>query len=109
MIDKIMHDEDVQVLFVDVYDDEFQPVVKQYSRRYYQLVYRVDAPEIDQVNYVTFFFLYCSTNRTAFLGGAFICGGSGGTEEKKPMKYIEKNGFRIAFELTRIILIIRRI
>ncbi len=71
-----MHDEDVQVLFDVVYVDAFLLVVRRYSMHYYQWVYQVDVP-----NKIKELILKRSKKYflTAFFGGAFICGGNGGT------------------------------
>ncbi len=49
VINKIMHDEDVQVLFDVVYVFEFLLVVRLYSMHYYQWVYQVDVPISNQL------------------------------------------------------------
>ena len=79
MLNKIKLDVDVQVLFVDVSVDEFRLVVTQHSRHCSRLEYPKDVPKkifIHQQTNIRHF----QISLTAFFGGAFICGGSGGTE-----------------------------
>ena len=100
------HDADVQRSSADVCADAFRLAAGQHSTHCYLWECRVYVPSARTIR------MSRAVDRrdlTAFFGGAFICGGNGGTEENVTDRSLRERTLPVRLRLTCIVLVVQRI